>query len=86
MYEASGTGSDINKSCTKEPYPSKTNKHCIEFESVMGPNKMPRAGQAIVIIYKGKNQTICYGPSHSQAGWCGTCTYEQQQKGKPNNT
>ena len=76
LYKADGKKPpDINKSCTKEKTPSETNPRCQEFEKVMGKSKMPKTGEAIMIVYdkKKNSSTRCYGPSKNNAGWCGTC-------------
>ena len=73
-YQANAsTAPDINKSCILGPSPSETNDKCKEFKKIMGEEKMPKPGEAIV-IQLGKNKTTrCYGPSKAGAGWCGAC-------------
>ena len=79
MYKADGNRPPkINKSCTNDTSPSETNEKCKEFERIMGKGKMPKSGEAIVIVYDTttNKRTKCYGPSRTNAGWCGTCSLD----------
>ena len=70
---------DINFSCINKPYPSKNEFYCLDFAAKKGLSSFPSSGEAIVIIYGTssiKQQKICYGPSKSNLGWCGTCNFK----------
>ena len=63
-------------SCIKADNPSTSNKKCVQFKEVMGPEKMPTKGNTVLIMYgKKKRKTICYpeDPCAATKGWCGTC-------------
>ena len=71
---------NITNSCIATPYPTENDPYCSEFKKHNGTN-FPKAGEAIVIIYKkllAQRKIICYGPSKHNLGWCGTCTFKQQ--------
>ena len=53
----------------------------MQFRLKMGDSNYPKPGEAIVVKYKGESKVICYGPSKSDSGWCGTCSFNQE-KGK----